>query len=829
MSTGASSGSPTTATLGRRSREAWWFAATLLGLAAPLVLIAAFRSRLYVVLDTPTYLVIHNVGELFAVTTSFAIFAVAWFTQDQTRDRQALFLGCVFLGIGLLDLMHTLGYAGMPAFFTPNSAGKSTQLWIAARTFSAAGFLASAFVDPASRARWLSRQVLLPAVAALAAVVFTLVTFFPGALPATFVPGVGLTPFKRGAEYVTVVLFALAAVAYARRAARTGDALLVPYVLAFALCAMSEVLFAGYQSVYDTWNLVGHGYKVLAFALVFRAGFVASVQRPYGEVIAKELAVRREVAERRRTEGKFLAFAEAADLVFWITRREPEAVLYVNPAFERIWGRPAADVYRDPSAFRTAIHPDDRKAAVDAFARWVGGPADAPYDVEYRIVRPDGAIRWIADRGFTLEREGGEVQLVAGIAEDVTESRTAEHQLRQSQKLEAVGRLAGGVAHDFNNLLTVILGGCDVLMNAPAEDYGQAEELKEIDAAAHRAADLTRQLLAFSRRQVLQPKVLEVDEIVRGMLAMLRRLIGEDVELFVSLGATQGNVRVDPGQLEQVIVNLAVNARDAMPGGGRLTVETATAVLGPGGGGFWHEAELATGRYVTLTIVDDGCGMSDDVKAHLFEPFFTTKEVGKGTGLGLSTVYGIVKQAGGGLRVRSAPGEGSRFEVFLPRVDDVAEPAIAPRPARSRGTETVLLVEDDAAIRRMIAEALVSAGFSVLEAPNGVEALRLAVDVRRIDLLLTDVVMPAMGGIELAERLRRERPFLRVLFVTGYTDHRMDQVLADLRTGLLLKPFTPGVLLQRIREMLDRPTPLSQQLAEPGAGRLGRAGPLPRA
>ena len=804
-------------------RSRWALAAVCLLFAAPIALIPMLGARLYFTLDAPAYLVFHNVAEFFAVATSFAIFAVAWFTHEQTKDKHVLFLGCVFLVVGLVDLMHTLGYAGMPAFFTPNSANKSTQFWIAARVSSAAAFLGSAFVHPASRSPWLSRRLLLTAGLAFSAVVFTLVTFFPGHLPATFVPEVGLTPFKRGAEYATVTLLALAAITYLRRASRSGDALLAPYAAALAIYGLSEILFTVYRSAFDAYNVIGHVYKVVAFGIVFRAGFVASVQRPHRELLAKENALRREAAERavaeaerRRTEGKFIAFAEAADQVFWITRRDPEAVIYVNPAFERVWGRPAADVYRDARAWVLAIHPEDREKVADVFARWLRGPADHPFDVQYRITRPDGETRWIADRGFVLEREGGEARLVAGIGRDVTEDRRAEDQFRQSQKLEAVGRLAGGLAHDFNNLLTVILGGCDVLTAAlPPEDAAHREEVKEIEAAAHRAAALTRQLLSFSRRQLVQPKVLSLNEIVEGMFKMLRRLIGEDVELVTTFAASPGHVRADPGQIEQVIVNLAVNARDAMPTGGRLTIETFEVVLGARAAGPWYGNELTPGRYVTLAIGDTGCGMTAEILAHLFEPFFTTKEVGKGTGLGLSTVYGIVKQAGGGIRVQSTAGQGSRFEVLLPRVDEATAPVVEPKTSGvPRGTETVLLVEDDPLVRRLGAQALKGAGFSVLEAGNGEEALRVAAAAGTIDLLITDVVMPALGGVELAERLQRERPGMRVLFVTGYADRRVEQACADRRTCLQQKPFTPGVLLRRARELLDQATAPEARLGD---------------
>jgi two-component system, cell cycle sensor histidine kinase and response regulator CckA len=408
-----------------------------------------------------------------------------------------------------------------------------------------------------------------------------------------------------------------------------------------------------------------------------------------------------------------------------------------------------------------------------------------------------------------LEFAGRRARLV--LAHDVTAQRHLEEQLRQSQKMEAVGQLAGGIAHDFNNLLTAILGSTQLLLhNMPPEDP-RREDAEEIKLAGHRAAELTRQLLAFSRRQVLAPKVLDLNVVVANMERMLRRLLGEDIELVTSLDTTAGAVNADPGQLEQVLLNLAVNARDAMPppGGGRLSIETARFTLHQEHVERRHR--LPPGDYACLVVGDTGVGMDEATQAHLFEPFFTTKEVGKGTGLGLATVYGIVKQSGGYIWVYSEPGRGTTVKVYLPRVPVVAEapsaaPAPAPTPREVRGGhETVLLVEDAAPVRALARRSLEAHGYRVIDAFDGPSALELSARHRApIDLLVTDVVMPGMSGRELAERLAPVRPGMKVLYTSGYTDDAMvRQGVLNAGVAFLQKPFVPDSLARKVREVLD--------------------------
>jgi two-component system cell cycle sensor histidine kinase/response regulator CckA len=416
-----------------------------------------------------------------------------------------------------------------------------------------------------------------------------------------------------------------------------------------------------------------------------------------------------------------------------------------------------------------------------------------------------GITRWFQTIKVPLTLPGHNVRMMLGVGTDITPRRQLEEQLRQSQKMEAVGRLAGGIAHDFNNVLTAILGYSQMLLLDLPEGDARREDVQEIEHAANRAATLTRQLLAFSRRQVLQPQILDLNALVQNLDKFLRRLIGEDVDLRVHPTPDLWLVSADSGQMEQVIMNLAVNSRDAMPTGGKLTIETCNVELDAA----YAQRHIAVtpGEYVMLAVSDTGTGMDEETQARIFEPFFTTKGSAKGTGLGLSTVYGIVKQSGGSIWVYSEVGRGTTFKVYLPRATSTGAPL---RPARAeptdlRGTETILLVEDEDSVRSLAAKVLRGLGYQVLEAKLGREALAVADNhAEQIDLLLTDVVMPEYSGSELSRRLAEHRPSIRVLFMSGYTDEAIIHhgVLAA-NINYLQKPFTPDVLAAKVREVLE--------------------------
>jgi PAS domain S-box-containing protein len=501
----------------------------------------------------------------------------------------------------------------------------------------------------------------------------------------------------------------------------------------------------------------------------------------------------------RESEERFRQLAENIGEFFWMTDPAKENFLYVSPAYERIWGRSCKSLLEEPGSFFDAIHPGDRPRVLNTLQAESG----VPYELEYRIVRPDCSIRWIRDRSFPVRDDAGQMIRIAGMAEDVTEKRQREMQLRQSQKMQAIGRLAGGVAHDFNNLLSVIFGHSALLAASFPSQERLRDSVAEINRAAERGAALTQQLLAFGRRQVVEPKVLDLGLVLAESRNVLKQLIGEDVRLTMVLSHGVSRVNIDPGQINQVLRNLALNARDAMPQGGELTVETsnidfdaASATVHP---------ERQPGPYVLLTVTDTGCGMTPEVQAHIFEPFFSTKD--DRTGLGLSVVDGIVKQNGGHLSVVSRPGLGTTFSVYLPAaeesVDGSSQNALSkPVP----GNETILLVEDEDPVREVTALLLESLGYRVLQVSGAEEALNLVQRNRaKIDLLLTDVIMPGMSGRELAEAFRVYDPSVKVLFQSGHTDDIMVRhSILNAEVAFLQKPFSLDSLAKKIRELFDQ-------------------------
>jgi two-component system cell cycle sensor histidine kinase/response regulator CckA len=518
-----------------------------------------------------------------------------------------------------------------------------------------------------------------------------------------------------------------------------------------------------------------------------------------------ELVLANNITERKRVERELQQSEEryrdlvenAHDIIY--TQDLEGNYTSINSAVERVTG------YTREEALGMNVSqvaaPEYLEKARRMIAKKLAGGRITTYEVE--IIAKDGR-RVTVELNTSLIIQDGVPVGVQGIARDVTERRELEEQLRQAQKMEAVGRLAGGVAHDFNNLLTVINGYSDITIGRlPTEDPLRSH-VEEVRKAGERAAGLTRQLLAFSRKQVLRPEVIDLNEVVRETEKMLRRLIGEDIVLRVALGPELGSVKADPGQVEQVLMNLAVNARDAMPRGGKLTIGTENVNLDEGYAA--HHVSVAPGHYVMLAVSDTGAGMDEETRARIFEPFFTTKEKGKGTGLGLSTVYGIVKQSGGHIWVYSEVGRGTTFKIYLPRVDAGAREH---RPAAESaegltGTETILLAEDDEMVRNMTRIILSDYGYRVLAAENGAAAISIFESTEEpIHLLLTDVVMPGISGRELADRLTRLRPETKVLYMSGYTDDAIvHHGVLEEGVNFLQKPFTPDALACKVREVL---------------------------
>ncbi len=519
--------------------------------------------------------------------------------------------------------------------------------------------------------------------------------------------------------------------------------------------------------------------------------------------IARELREAQGRAARRASDARLATLVEYAPV--GICRSTPAGrFLSVNAALVRILGYDSAtEVLQLDMAHDVYADPAERQRLVDRHAH-----TDREYDdIEATWKRKDGSLLNVQLSGRAVRNAARQIEYYEAFVRDVTEQRRLQQQLVQAQKMEAVGRLAGGIAHDFNNLLTAILGSADLALDSLTAGVPEREEIEEIRKAALRAADLTRQLLAFSRQQVIAPTVLNPNDVVATVDKLLRRLLGEDVELRVVLASDLAAVKVDPSQLEQVVLNLAVNARDAMPNGGKLTIETQNVELNQ----EYVRGHLSAqpGSYVMLAVSDTGVGMDAATQARIFEPFFTTKEKGKGTGLGLATVYGIVKQSGGWIWVYSEPGHGTTFKVYFPRVAEVAAPA-APTPAPPasvRGSETVLLVEDEEMILKLVHKVLQANGYTVLVAASGGDAERVAGQHDGpIHLLMTDVVLPGLNGREVARRLEATRPGIRVLYLSGYTDDAIvHHGVLEPGVAFLQKPFSPTVLGRKVREVLDSP------------------------
>lgn len=528
--------------------------------------------------------------------------------------------------------------------------------------------------------------------------------------------------------------------------------------------------------------------------------------RPAGLVLAEDVTDRTRMEEAlMETEGRFRQLTDSIREVFWLIDPRARRTIYISPSFEKIWGMPCAEMYRNPDSWFAAVHADDRKRVARLLAT---APPGNEYDAHYRIVRPDGAVRWIHDQSFPVRDEAGEVYRIAGVAEDVTEQRELESQLRQVQRLESVGQLTAGLAHDFNNVLAVVQGHTDLLLldcppGSPAE-----ESLKHISQAARRAANLTRQLLAFSRKQVMQPRDLDLNEVLGHMAKMLRRALGETVTLDLDCAETPTLVHADVNMIEQVVLNLTLNARDAMPRGGRLRIQTRHLVFDAASAG--GKSGSGIGAHVCLSVTDTGCGIAPEVMPHIFEPFFTTKEIGKGSGLGLATVYGIVKQHQGWIHVDSKPGAGATFEIYLPAsTNAVVQPDVpTSQPLPVSGGATILLVEDDPGLRDVARRILRRAGYNVLEAGSGPAALALLRHLQcKPDLLLTDMMMPdGMTGRELAEQILALHPGTRVILTSGYSN-QLDDTAFLLENGILFlpKPYSPQTLGEAIHKCLSAP------------------------
>jgi PAS domain S-box-containing protein len=516
--------------------------------------------------------------------------------------------------------------------------------------------------------------------------------------------------------------------------------------------------------------------------------------------LAADIAAReRAVAALRENEEQLRFTLSAARVGTWQMHGD-NGVIEWSETMGAIFGVPAGDLPATRERLLEVIHPDDRDEVAACLRRESADLRE--HEIHFRPLRPDGEPKWVLSRSRLVTNGAGRL---VGVCLDVTEQKQLEAQLTQAQKMDAIGKLAGGIAHDFNNLLTAILGFGNELLESIGADDPRRKHVEQILQAGQRAADLTAQLLAFSRQQLVQPVIVDINQVVEDSVVLLRRLIGENIRLETVAAPQPATVRADPVQLQQILMNLSINARDAMPEGGRLTIEVANVELGEHSGEPHYD--VVPGPYVQIAVIDTGVGITDVVRARMFEPFFTTKKRGEGTGLGLATVYGAVKQCGGYIRASAEPGKGTAFRVYLPRVtgDAIAPAVTAPPAAASAGNETVLLVEDEPAVRQLARMILERGGYRVVEAGTAEEAETTHLThAGSIPLLVTDVVLPGSSGPDLFQRLSIRDPKLRVLYMSGYTDD------AVFRTGRLQhgvafvqKPFTADVLRKKVREVLD--------------------------
>lgn len=522
---------------------------------------------------------------------------------------------------------------------------------------------------------------------------------------------------------------------------------------------------------------------------------------PSGDGLAAFLM---DISARKKSEERLREVVENIGEVFWMTNPDKGEILYISPAYDKVWGRKGQDLYENPGGWLAAIHPEDRERIRKSLPAQLRGT----YHEEYRIVRPDGSERWISDRAFPIRNPEGKIYHIVGVAEDITAKIQLEMQLRQSQKMEAIGQLSAGVAHDFNNLMTIIQGNNSLV----AEEEDPAERqifIAEINKATEKAAALTRQLLLVGRQEIMNFREIDINDTIKQTLAMLQRIVGEDIDLRFQTPAYPLTVRADTGMITQILLNLTVNSRDAMPKGGQIIIDVSEKNFNEGATDL--QPGLKPGAYACISVSDTGPGIPREIQSRVFEPFFTTKDVGKGTGLGLATVFSIVQQHSGWINLYSEPGRGTTFRIHLPMIPGPSvsgtEEEKEEATALPHGEETILIVEDEMPIRKMLRAFLSKLGYSIIEAGTGHEALRVwQENAKKIDLLITDVVMPdGMNGIELARKLQEKKPDLKVIYSSGYSPDLMRSENANLEKRIFVaKPYSLNELAQVVRRCLDQ-------------------------
>jgi len=775
-----------------------------------------------------SFLLFHSLTEIIRVVVWISIFVIAWNARHMLRSDFLPFLGIAYLCAGTIDILHVLSFAGIESF---RHLGRNLpeELWIAGRYMVGI----STFIAVAIAGRKLNLTRIF--VVYLAVTVSLLVLVFSSYFPDCYEEESGPTEFNTVSQWITTALFFGTVVLLQWRKDRF-DAVIRQYLTAgYGVLAISWVMFPFDMMEDSTFSIIRHLLRVLAFYLIYKGIIETSFNRPYSlifkdlkdsEEALKTASVALEKKVVRQTEE-----LQATDQELWrekVKRAVVEDALTVSEAkYQRLLETAFNAILLIDGTSGRIVEANDRAETLFGMSKSeiigishdvLHGNEDLVCPIE-RLIQARGAQKFMSGEAELRRKDGklvpveisasftvlGDKPVVLSIIHDVSERKALEQQLLQSQKMEAVGRLAGGVAHDFNNILTAVLGYADRMLSRIDQRDPLYVEVQQVRRAGGIAANVAKQLLAFSRKQMLQPRTFSLNSAVNDIRTMIQRLLPEQVTVNFVLAPDLGNVKADPTQIEQVVLNLVINARDAMPDGGTLTIETANAGLDENYAR--SHAEVEPGRYVMLAISDTGTGMDAETQEHLFEPFFTTKKRGEGTGLGLSTVYGIVKQSGGHVWVYSEVGKGTTFKIYLPRVEGVDEYAIA-GPASAQtigGSETVLLVEDEEIVRNLAALELEDQGYRVLRACSGEDAT----DVARkfdgpIELIITDVVMPGMGGKALYEKLKQSRPELKVLYMSGYTEDAIaHHGVLDPGVAFLEKPFTPESLGRKIRQVLD--------------------------
>lgn len=901
--------------IGNHHKNRSWYVVLIFFLLALALLqvVRFFPALFYKIFFPADYLILHGLAEIFSVIVSLQIFILSWSTYKETQNSRSFLIGISFLGVAILDTLHIFAFPGMPKLFAESSPQKAIYYWLGARFWVVGSLLAAYFLPHEKNRRLLSRPLCLGGVLTAAALLAVFETYFGSYVPLLFIAGVGVTPLKIVLEWVIMAVALVAFLLYGREYLRRQEKTLLYLMVGLAITIVSEMCFTFYLSVYDTYNFLGHVYKVISYGFFFHALFIGEIKQPY-------LALAQAHRELGASEYRYRTLWD--NIPIGIVATTPEGKLMDgNPATWKMFGYDSKEEALDLPVITHYCDPEDRKRFLEQlisqgnienfevqFKRKDGSLfwgrvtstlqtlgngtvqiINAVEDVTERkraeeqlrklsrVVEQSPAIITITDikgniefinprftevTGYTVEKLRGQNlrilksgkttpeeykglwdTIIAGgvwrgefynkkkdgeyywesaaissiktpqgaishffkVAQDITERKHLEEQLLQSQKMEAVGTLAGGVAHDFNNLLTAIMGNLELAKVKLKEGQAAEFHLEEIESITQRAAQLTGQLLAFSRRQIIRPQPLNLNDTISGMSKMLGRLIGEHITLELHLEERLTPVMADPGQVEQVIMNLCVNAHDAMPAGGKLILETQNTSLEEKyiEGHPW----VKSGDYVMLAVTDSGCGMEEAVRRRIFEPFFTTKEVGKGTGLGLSMVYGIVKQHLGYINIYSEPGLGTTFKIYLPRSEEkVAAEAVQEKPQEiKRGEETILLAEDEDSLRETIQQILEMYGYTVLAARDGQEAVELYdQEKERIDLAILDAVMPKMGGKQVAEWIYKVKPSQKILFSSGYSASGIhESFIVPGEVHFIQKPYRAQELARKVRQVLD--------------------------